>query len=126
LSPVHRGIAIVAILSVIFGLIEIDTAFTHNFAGIVSTAQGETSACWSAVIGSCYAFAGLFLWTRRKWGASLAIGLYGVDVAGRIGLVATGLYPLSSVENQVAIVSGTAIAILFALYVAIKKGSLPR
>jgi hypothetical protein len=43
-----------------------------------------------------------------------------VDVAGRIALVATGFYPINSLENVAGIVAGTIIAVIFAIYVGVK------
>ena len=39
---------------------------------------------------------------------------------GRIGMVLAGLYPLNSFKQTFAIVVGTAIALFFAIYVALK------
>jgi hypothetical protein len=114
-----RGIIAVALLMILFGIVEIITAFTHNFVGI-STTQGMLSAYTTAAVGSLYAIAGLFTLTMKKWGAALAIVFLAADVIGRIALVITGLYPLNSLENVVAIIIGTAIAIAFAIYIRLK------
>ena len=52
-----RGIIAVALLMILFGIVEIITAFTHNFVGI-STTQGTLSAYTTAAVGSLYAIAG--------------------------------------------------------------------
>jgi len=46
-----RGIIAVAVLMILFGIVEIITAFTHNFVGI-STTQGTLSAYTTAAVGS--------------------------------------------------------------------------
>ncbi len=119
-----RGLLVVALLSMVFGLVEVETAFAHNFAGVVSTTQGDASAYWSATVGSSYAIAGIFLLTRRRWGADVAVLFFAADIVGRVGLVVTGLYPLNSLENDAAILFGTLIAALFGVYVALRRGSL--
>jgi hypothetical protein len=50
---------------ILFGIVEIVTAFTHNFVG-VSTSQGTVSAYSTAAVGSLYAIAGLFVLTMKK------------------------------------------------------------
>jgi len=56
----------------------------------------------------------------KKWAAATAVILLIADVAGRIVLAATGLYPLSSFEQIFALATGTTIAIVFAIYIAAK------
>ena len=63
----------------------------------------------SATIGIFYALAGLLVLTVRRWAAAVAIVLLIADVAGRIALIATGLYPTGSLLNTVAIIAGTAL-----------------
>jgi len=122
-EPRLRGLLTVAALSIVFGLVEIWTAFTHNFAG-VSTTMGLASEYSTAFVGSTYAFAGLFLLTRSRWGASVAIIFYIADVVGRVALVAVGYFPLGSPENIIAIILGTGIAVIFGIYVFTKRNSL--
>ena len=55
------------------------------------------------------ALAGLLVLTVRRWAAAVAIVLLIADVAGRIALTATGLYPTGSLLNTVAIIAGTAL-----------------
>jgi hypothetical protein len=123
-GPGSRGLLIVAVLSVVFGLVEIATAFTHNFAG-VSTSIGFASSYSTAAVGSTYAIAGLFLLTMKRWGASIAVFFYIVDVVGRATLVTFGYFPVDSSENVIAIVLGTGIAAVFGLYTIMKRKSLP-
>ena len=59
----------------------------------------------------------------KKWAAALAIILLGADVIGRITLVGIGLYPINSNEQVFSIIAGTAIAIIFAIYIGWKWDS---
>ena len=56
----------------------------------------------------------------KKWAAAMAIVLLGADILGRIALVATGLYPTDSLKQTFAIIAGTAIAAIFAVYIRLK------
>ena len=121
-SKLPLGIAIVAVLMIVFGIAEIATGFTHHFFGLYTA---EASAyTWAAVaIGGFYAAAGLLVLTMRKWAAALAIVLLAADIIGRSALVAVGQYPLDSPEQTFAIIAGTAIAAVFAIYIASRWGS---
>jgi hypothetical protein len=113
----------IALLMVLFGLAEIVTAFTHDFFGI-STALGATSAIMAAAVGALYAIAGLLVLTRRKWATALALlCLVGV-IAGRLTLVATGMFSLETSKQIFAIIAGTTIALAFAIYIGSKWRSL--
>jgi hypothetical protein len=114
-----RGISVVALLMIVFGLAEVVTGFTHSFFGI-STSTASILTYAAAVIGGLYLASGLLILTMRKWAAALAIVLLIADVAGRIALAGTGLYALTSFRQTFAIVAGTAIAIVFAIYIAAK------
>ncbi len=121
LNPRPRGLLVVAILMILFGLAEIATGFKHNFIGIISTSQVLLSTLLGATLGACYCLAGaLLLASRRKWAAALAVILLGVDILGRIGMVVAGLYPLGSFVQAFAIVVGTAIAAFFVIYILMK------
>ena len=104
---------------IIFGLAEVLTGFTHRFFGI-STSPATIFTYAAAAMGGLYVASGLLILTMKKWAAVLAIALLIADVAGRIALADTGLYPLSSFERTFALVVGTAIAIVFAIYIAAK------
>jgi hypothetical protein len=110
------GLTLVAILMILFGLIEVVTAFTHHFVGI-STSASTLFTASAAAIGLCYAVGGGLLLTMKKGAAALAIVLLIADILGRIALVVAGLYPLNSLEQVIGIVAGTAIALLFAVYI---------
>lgn len=121
INPAKRptGIIIVALLMILFGLIEVVTAFTHHFLGI-STSEASVFTYSAAAIGAFYVVAGLLILTMKKWAAALAIVLLIADIIGRIALVMAGLYPIDSFEQIFAIVMGTAIAAIFAIYIGWK------
>lgn len=113
------GITLAAVLMILFGLAEVATAFTHNLFGI-TTAQVDLFTFSAAAIGAFYAAAGILILTMRKWAAATAIALLAADILGRIALVATGLYPTDSFKQTFAIIAGTAIAAVFAIYIRLK------
>jgi hypothetical protein len=90
-----RGITIVAVLMILFGLAEVVTGFTHNFFGII-TSSINIFTYSAAAIGAFYVVGGLLILTMKKWAAALAIVLLVADIVGRVSLVVTGLYPLNS------------------------------
>lgn len=114
-----RGIVVVALLMILFGLAEVVTGFTHNFFGI-TTSHVTLFSYSAAAIGAFYVVAGVLILTMKQWAAALAIVLLGADIVGRVALVVTGLYPLSSLEQVVGIVIGTAVAVIFAIYIGAK------
>jgi hypothetical protein len=109
-------LTVVALLMILFGAVEVVTAFTHHFVGI-STSPSLLFTTSAAAIGLCYAVAGGLILTMKKGAAALAIVLLIADILGRIALVVTGLYPLNSLEQIIGIVGGTAIAAIFAIYI---------
>ena len=115
-----RGILIVAILMILFGIAEVLTGFTHNFIGLVSTTQASMATYLGVTLGAFYSIGGVLILTKRKWAAIAAIVLLALDVTGRIAMVLTGLYPLDSVSQTIAILIGTAIAAFFAIYIGLK------
>lgn len=112
-----RGIILVAVLMILFGLAEVTTGFTHRFFGI-STSNAAVFQYAAAAIGGFYVAGGFLILTMRKWAAALAIIFLIADIGGRFALVLTGLYPLGSLQQILAIVAGTAIAVAFAIYIA--------
>jgi hypothetical protein len=110
------GITLAAALMIIFGLAEVVTGFTHNFFGL-STAQVSISTIVGVAIGLFYLVAGLLILSMKKTAAALAILLLIADVIGRVAMVIAGLYPTDSPKQTVAIILGTAIAALFALFI---------
>jgi hypothetical protein len=126
MEPVNRsrpfGIIVAAAFTVIAGLAEVVTGFTHNFFGI-TTSSVTVFTYSSAVIGLCYLAAGLLILTMRRWAAALALVLLGADIVGRIVLVFTGLYPTDSLKNTLSVIAGTVLVALVALYVVWKRKS---
>jgi hypothetical protein len=114
------GISIVAVLMIIFGLAEVATGFTHNFLGLISTAEATASTYGGVGLGALYAIGGLLLLSMKKWAAIVAGACLVVVVIGRISLVVAGLYPVNSFLQTFSIIVGTAIAIIFAIYIGMK------
>ena len=113
------GIIVVALLMIVFGLAEVVTGFTHNFFDI--DAGNSTAVTYvDIVIGILYAASGFLTLTMKKRAAALAIVFLITDVIGRVALVVTGLYPINSFEQTVAIIAGTAIVIIIAIYIRLK------
>jgi uncharacterized membrane protein YccC len=117
-----RGIIVVAVLMMVFGLAEVVTSFTHDFFG-VTTARGVISIGAGAMIGLLYILAGLLILTGKRWGATVAISCLVVDVLGRVGMVLAGLYPIDSFLQTSAIIIGTVIAAAFAVYIWSRRNS---
>jgi len=113
------GLIIIAVLMILFGAAEVVTGFTHSFFGI-NTSTAAFFTLTGAVIGVCYAAAGVLVLTLRKPAAAIAIGLLIVDVIGRLVLVATGFYPTDSARNTLSVIVGTIIVFLFAIYIGWK------
>jgi hypothetical protein len=114
-----RGILVVALLMILFGLAEVVTGFTHDFFGI-TTSSATLFTSSAAVIGLMYVAAGFLILTTKRWAAVLAIVLLCADIAGRVALVLTGLYPTDSLKNTLSIIAGTMIAGLFAVYIGVQ------
>jgi len=114
-----RGILVVALLMILFGLAEVVTGFTHDFFGI-TTSSVNLFTYSSAVIGVMYAAAGFLILTVKRWAAALAIVLLCADIVGRVALVLTGLYPTDSLKNTLSIIAGTIIVALFAVYIGLQ------
>jgi hypothetical protein len=98
-----RGILVVALLMILFGLAEVVTGFTHDFFGI-TTSSTTLFTYSSAVIGLMYAAAGFLILTTKRWAAVLAIVLLCADIAGRVALVVAGLFPTDSLKNTLSII----------------------
>lgn len=111
-----RGILVVAVLTILFGIAEVKSGLTHNFMGL-TTSQAEVSTELGVSLGLFYFVAGLLLFFGKKWAAILAVILLVADVVGRITMVAAGFYPLNSFLQSFAIIVGTSIAAFFAIYI---------
>jgi len=116
------GLIIAAALMIVFGLAEVFTGFSHQFFGL-TTAQVDIATYLGVALGLFYFFGGILIFTRKRWAAITAIVLLCGDVLGRIAMVLFGLYPLGSLRQTFGIVVGTAIAIVFAVYVGLKLKS---
>ena len=114
-----RSIIIAAFLMIVFGLAELTTSFTHRFFGL-STAKVATSTYLGATIGTFYAVAGLLVLSMKKRAAAVAIVFLIADIVGRIGMVVTGLHPVDSLRQIAAIILGTSIVAIFAVYIGWK------
>jgi hypothetical protein len=104
---------------ILFGVAEVMTSFTGNFLGVFSTSPSSASTYVGAAAGSCYVAGGLFTLTMKKWGAALGIVFIGAEIAGRVYLVMSGLYPFNGADAG-GIIAGTAIAVVFAVYIALR------
>ena len=123
MEPVNRsrpfGIIVAAAFTVLAGLAEVVTGFTHNFFGI-TTSSVTVFTYSAAVIGLFYLAAGLLILTMKKWAAAIALVLLGADIIGRLVLVVTGLYPTYSLKNTLSVIAGTLLVALVALYIGWK------
>jgi hypothetical protein len=59
----------------------------------------------------------------KRWAAATAIALLIADIIGRVAMVVTGLYPVDSVMQTLAIILGTSIVAVFAVYIKLKWSS---
>ena len=104
---------------IIFGLAEIVTSFRHEFFGL-TTSQATISIIIGATIGTFYFVSGFLVLTKRKRAAIVAIILFLADAIGRILMVLMGLYPIGVEYQTFGIITGTSIAIFFAIYIGAK------
>jgi hypothetical protein len=118
-QPRPRGITVVAVFMIVAGLGEVATGFTHEFFSL-RIAQGTMSTYAGVAIGVLYTVAGLLALTMNKRAAAFSFGLLIVVVAGRIAMVATGLYPMDSLRQVMAIIAGTSLAAGCAIYIGLK------
>lgn len=118
MNPVRYRVLIgIASLMIVFGVAEVVTGFTRNFFG-VHTSNDPFSLYMGAVIGGLYIASGLLVLTMKRRAARLAVLLLIIDVAGRIEMASTGLYPTGSIKQIVALAAGTAVVAAFAFYIA--------
>jgi hypothetical protein len=117
-----QGIVIAAVLMIVFGVAEVKTGLTHRFFSL-STARVAASAYAGATIGILYVVAGLLILSMKRWAAATAIALLIADIIGRVAMVVTGLYPVDSVMQTLAIILGTSIVAVFAVYIKLKWSS---
>src|SRR5262245_11029616 len=110
-----KGITVVAIFAILAGLAEVYVGFTGNFLGILSTPL--MPATETIIIGACYVLGGLFLTTKRKWGAMLGMLFILFEILARINAVRAGVVPTGGVDF-IKVVIGAAIAVFVVLYIA--------
>lgn len=104
---------------IIFGIAEVVTGFRRNFFGI-HTSDVATATYLGAAIGFLYSVAGILILTMKRPAVALALVLLIMVIIGRIVLVVTGLYPIDSRPQMVAIALGTATAAAFAIFIRLK------
>jgi hypothetical protein len=117
-----RSFMIVATLMIIFGAAEVATGFSHRFFGL-HTAQGGISTFLGAGTGALYAAAGFLVLAMRRRAAYAAIALLIVVLIGRILMVITGLYPVTTVRQAAAMAIGTILAVAFAVFLGWKRSA---
>ena len=110
-----KGITVVAIFAILAGLAEVYVGLTGNFLGILSTPL--MPATETIIIGACYVLGGLFLITKRKWGAMLGTLFILFEILARINAVRAGVVPAGGVDF-IKVVIGAAIAVFVVLYIA--------
>jgi hypothetical protein len=117
-----RSITIAALLMIVFGFAEIITGFTLGFFGLRTT-ERTASTYVGAAIGALYAAAGLTILTMRRGAAIVALVLLAMVVVGRLFMVAMGLYPLDTLTQTAAMITGTAIALGLGIFIVLKRSS---
>jgi hypothetical protein len=111
-----------SVLMIAFGIAEIVTGIRHEFFGLVTT-QDTITKIIGISLGSCYLFAGIFLLVYTKWSLNIAFCLLVIDVIGRLIMSFSGMYPIDSIMSMqfVGMFFGTLIAVLFTIFVFIKR-----
>ncbi len=122
--PLRRSwdLIVVAAFTIAAGLAEVVTGFCHKFFGI-TTSDIALFTLTATGIGLSYVASGVLMLTMKRWAATVALILLGIDVLGRILLAATGLYPTDNAKNTISFIAGTLIVALVALYVGWKRRS---
>jgi hypothetical protein len=100
-------------------LAEVVTGLSHQFFGItMSNVPLFTVA--GVGIGLSYLASGVLVLTMKKWAASISLVLLSIDIAGRILLAVTGLYPTDTARNTFSLIAGTMIVAFVAAYIGWK------
>ncbi len=105
--------------TILAGLAEVVTGLSHKFFGI-TTSGVPMSTVAGVGIGLSYLASGVLVLTMKKWAASIALVLLSIDIAGRILLAVTGLYPTDTAKNTFSLIAGTMIVALVAAYIGWK------
>ncbi len=123
-GPLRRpwDLVVIAAFAILAGLAEVVTGFTHTFFGITTSTVALFTVA-AAGIGLSYLASGILMLTMKKWAATVALILLSIDIAGRILLAVTGLYPTDTAKNTFSLIGGTLIVALVAFYVAWKRKS---
>ena len=110
-----KGVLIVAVTVIVFGLGEVWVGWSGNYLGILSNRMPPSLA--AAVVGLFYILGGVaLLITRRTWGTVLSLVFIGAEVLGRVYLVLAGVAPRTGADLFKIVVGGV-IAIGFMLYI---------
>jgi hypothetical protein len=112
------GLKVAAALMIIFGLAEILTGFRHEFFGLTTT-QTIISTIIGASIGSFYFISGFLVLSKKRKLAIVVIILLLADTIGRISMVLTGLYSIGVGYQTFAIITGTSIVVILAIYIGL-------
>jgi len=118
-QPLPIGLKVAAALMIIFGLAEVVTGFRHEFFGL-TTSQATISTILGATIGTFYFVSGFLVLTKKRKWAIVAIILLIADAIGRISMVLTGIYPIGVGYQTFAMITGTSIVVLLAIYIGLK------
>ena len=105
--------------NILAGFAEVVTRFSHKFFGI-TTSDVALFTIAATGIGLSYLASGVLILTMKKWAATVAVVLLSIDIAGRILLAATGLYPTDTAKNTFSLIAGTLIVALVALNIGWK------
>jgi hypothetical protein len=114
-----RGLALVAMLMMLFGLVEVLTSVNVGwFAHTFDIPRSPVFTAVAAATGVLYVVAGVLVLLMQRRAAAGALGCLAAVVAGRVALVLTGAYPVAAFLPALSVAIGTAIVVLFAVYVA--------
>lgn len=114
-----RGVSIVAVVVMLFGLGEMWVGLKGNYLGILARSLQPSGA--TAVVGLFYVLGGIaLLITRRTWGTALSLMFIAAEVLGRGYLVWAGVAPRTG-PDLLKIVIGGLIAVGFMLYIGLRS-----
>jgi hypothetical protein len=105
---------------ILAGLAEAVTGFSHKFFGMTTSSAWPLTVAATG-IGLTYMASGTLMLTMKKWAAAAALVLLGIDIAGRLLLAQTGLYPTDSAKNTFSLIGGTLMVALVALYIGWRR-----
>jgi hypothetical protein len=119
--PLHRPwhLIFIAGFTILAGLAEVVAGLSHKFFGI-TTSNVPLFTVAGVGIGLSYLASGVLVLTMKKWAASISLVLLSIDIAGRILLAVTGLYPTDTARNTFSLIAGTMIVAFVAAYIGWK------